>query len=204
MSYAAIDCGTNSTRLLVHDGTRTIERLMRITRLGQGVDDSGMLNPDAIERTLAVLREYRGVLDRHGVTRVRMTATSAARDAANRDAFFTVAREGVELADSLGLQALNRDVVIRVRAGRNDTGRIDVAAHDDCAVEGGLERWSRNGRTVEVARDRHLKDDALRFERPVVGFTDVELANGEDRIGVGITADVPVAIMDRAGNGYVQ
>jgi exopolyphosphatase / guanosine-5'-triphosphate,3'-diphosphate pyrophosphatase len=93
VSYAAIDCGTNSTRLLVHDGTRTIERLMRITRLGQGVDDSGMLNPDAIERTLAVLREYRGVLDRHGVTRVRMTATSAARDAANRDAFFTVARD---------------------------------------------------------------------------------------------------------------
>lgn len=98
MSYAAIDCGTNSTRLLVHDGARSTERLMRITRLGEGVDASGRLATEAIERTLAVLREYRGVMDRHGVTKTRMTATSAARDAANRDEFFTAAREiiGVE------------------------------------------------------------------------------------------------------------
>jgi exopolyphosphatase/guanosine-5'-triphosphate,3'-diphosphate pyrophosphatase len=98
VSYAAIDCGTNSTRLLVHDGTRTVERLMRITRLGQGVDATGRLAPEAIERTLAVLGEYRGVIDRHGVTSTRMTATSAARDAANRDEFFVAARDivGVE------------------------------------------------------------------------------------------------------------
>ena len=54
---AAIDCGTNSVRLLVADGGRTVERLMRITRLGQGVDATGRLADDAIERTLAVLRE---------------------------------------------------------------------------------------------------------------------------------------------------
>jgi len=98
VSYAAIDCGTNSTRLLVHDGTRTVERLMRITRLGQGVDATGQLAPEAIERTLGVLREYRSVIDRLGVTKTRMTATSAARDAANRDAFFAGARDivGVE------------------------------------------------------------------------------------------------------------
>jgi exopolyphosphatase/guanosine-5'-triphosphate,3'-diphosphate pyrophosphatase len=88
---AAIDCGTNSTRLLVHDGTRSLERLMRITRLGQGVDDSRTLAPQAIERTLAVLREYREVMDRHGVSRVRITATSAARDASNREVFFAAA-----------------------------------------------------------------------------------------------------------------
>ena len=93
MSYAAIDCGTNSTRLLVHDGSRTVERLMRITRLGQGVDASGRLAPEAIERTLEVLREYRGVIERHGVTKTHMTATSAARDAVNRDDFFHAARE---------------------------------------------------------------------------------------------------------------
>ena len=92
MSYAAIDCGTNSTRLLVHDGQRSVERLMRITRLGQGVDATGRLAPDAIERTLDVLRDYRAVIDRLGVTKTRMTATSAARDAQNRDAFFDGAR----------------------------------------------------------------------------------------------------------------
>jgi exopolyphosphatase/guanosine-5'-triphosphate,3'-diphosphate pyrophosphatase len=91
-----IDCGTNSTRVLVaevgDDGRlRPIERLMRITRLGQGVDATGRLDPAAIERALEVLREYRDVLDRHGAEAVRVTATSAARDAANREAFLDAA-----------------------------------------------------------------------------------------------------------------
>lgn len=89
---AAIDCGTNSTRLLVSGGDgRPVERLMEITRLGQGVDAAGELAPDAIARTVDTLGRYREVMDRHGVTRVRITATSAARDAANRDAFFDAA-----------------------------------------------------------------------------------------------------------------
>jgi len=93
---ASIDCGTNSTRLLVAgEGHTTVERLMRITRLGQGVDASGRLDPDAIERTVAVLQEYRDVMDRHGVDRVRVAATSAARDASNRDEFFDLAEQVV-------------------------------------------------------------------------------------------------------------
>jgi len=91
---AAIDCGTNSTRLLVAetDGT-TVERLMRITRLGQSVDRTGVLAPEAVDRTVEVLREYAGVMEGLGVERVRMTATSAARDAANRDEFFDAAEK---------------------------------------------------------------------------------------------------------------
>jgi len=89
---AAIDCGTNSVRLLItSDGQTQIERLMRITRLGQGVDATGRLNEAAIERTLDVLRGYREVIDRHGVTKIRMAATSASRDASNRDEFFDAA-----------------------------------------------------------------------------------------------------------------
>lgn len=96
--YAAIDCGTNSTRLLISDGTTPSERLMRITRLGKGVDRTGRLEPAAIERTLEVLREYRTVMDRYDVAGVRIAATSASRDAANRDEFFGPAAEilGVE------------------------------------------------------------------------------------------------------------
>ena len=90
-TVAAIDCGTNSTRLLVSEDGRTVERLMRITRLGQDVDATGRLAPEAVERTSAVLAEYRAVMDRHCVERLRMTATSAARDADNRDEFFTAA-----------------------------------------------------------------------------------------------------------------
>jgi exopolyphosphatase/guanosine-5'-triphosphate,3'-diphosphate pyrophosphatase len=97
----AIDCGTNSTRLLIGDGTTSVERLMRITRLGQGVDATGELAPEAVGRTLDVLRDFRTVLDRHGVERVRMTATSAARDASNRDAFFGPATEIVGTAPEL-------------------------------------------------------------------------------------------------------
>ena len=93
---AGVDIGTNSTRLLVADvdgagndaRLTPLDRRMRITRLGQGVDATRRLHPEAVERTVEVLREYRGALDDLGVDRVRATATSAARDAANRDMFF--------------------------------------------------------------------------------------------------------------------
>ena len=92
---AALDCGTNSTRLLIDVSGRAEVRLMRITRLGQGVDATGKLDPDAIARTLDVLREYRGVMDEHEVARARLVATSAARDAANGAEFLDAASEVV-------------------------------------------------------------------------------------------------------------
>jgi exopolyphosphatase/guanosine-5'-triphosphate,3'-diphosphate pyrophosphatase len=99
---ASVDIGTNSVRLLVADvdGERDepivpVERLMRITRLGQGVDAARALHPDAIARTTAVLREYGDLIRAHGVTRVRATATSAARDASNRDEFFDAAQDAL-------------------------------------------------------------------------------------------------------------
>lgn len=103
---AAIDCGTNSTRLLVGRAggsgpVEPVERLMRITRLGQGVAASGRLAPEAVDRTVAVLREYRVVMDRLGVGAVRMTATSAARDAENRDLLFDAAEEAVGVRPEL-------------------------------------------------------------------------------------------------------
>jgi exopolyphosphatase/guanosine-5'-triphosphate,3'-diphosphate pyrophosphatase len=98
---AAIDCGTNSTRLLVSEEGRSVERLMRITRLGQGVEATGRLAPEAIERTRVVLTEYREVMDRHGVERVRMTATSAARDAENREDFFAAAEAAIGVRPEL-------------------------------------------------------------------------------------------------------
>lgn len=88
---AAIDCGTNSTRLLVKAGAEVLDRRMTITRLGQGVASTGRLADEAIGRTVASLREYRAVMDALGVTRVRATATSAARDATNADVFFDAA-----------------------------------------------------------------------------------------------------------------
>jgi exopolyphosphatase/guanosine-5'-triphosphate,3'-diphosphate pyrophosphatase len=91
--FAAVDCGTNSTRLLISDGRTQIERHMRVTRLGAGVDRTGRLDPEAIERTLSVMRDYRAIMDRYEVAGVRIAATSASRDAANRADFFGPATE---------------------------------------------------------------------------------------------------------------
>lgn len=97
ITVAAVDCGTNSIRLLIHehgpDGGREISRRNTIVRLGQGVDETGHFHPDAIERTRAALADYVNEMEREGVTRVRMVATSATRDAANRDEFFAMTRE---------------------------------------------------------------------------------------------------------------
>jgi exopolyphosphatase/guanosine-5'-triphosphate,3'-diphosphate pyrophosphatase len=106
---AAIDIGTNSTRLLVAESgvagvpLVTVARLMRITRLGQGVDRTGSLDAEAMDRTVAVLQEYRSVMDELGVGegRVRMTATSAARDAANREVFFDAAQAAIGVRPEL-------------------------------------------------------------------------------------------------------
>ena len=91
---AAIDCGTNSIRLLIADRSggrlRDVHREMRIVRLGQGVDATGEFAPDALERTRLALLDYAELLRRHNVIKVRMVATSATRDAANRDDFFTM------------------------------------------------------------------------------------------------------------------
>jgi exopolyphosphatase/guanosine-5'-triphosphate,3'-diphosphate pyrophosphatase len=95
-AVAALDCGTNSTRLLVTrpDGSTQI-RLMRITRLGEGVDATHELNPGAIERTVTVLREFRQRMDEAGVTRGRLVTTSAVRDARNGGIFLRAASESV-------------------------------------------------------------------------------------------------------------
>ncbi len=89
---ASIDIGTNSTRVLVArpvDGKLDIlDRRNTITRLGQNVGATGRLAEDAVERTLACLRDYRAILDEHKVDRLRVAATSASRDAANREEFF--------------------------------------------------------------------------------------------------------------------
>lgn len=102
---ASLDLGTNSTRVLVARpvGGRleTLDRRNTITRLGQGVGTTGRLGDEAVERTLACLRSYREVLDAHGVERLRAAATSAARDAANREAFFDAVEDVVGVRPEL-------------------------------------------------------------------------------------------------------
>lgn len=95
---AAVDCGTNSIRLLIVDADETgrqreIQRTMEIVRLGKGVDATGELDPAAIERTRAALARYVQVMKFEQVKDVRMVATSATRDASNRNDFFNMTAE---------------------------------------------------------------------------------------------------------------
>ncbi len=94
---AAIDCGTNSIRLLIADvddaRLHELHREMRIVRLGQGVDATGQFAPEALARTRSALADYTALLTRYQVPTVRMVATSATRDASNRDEFFTMTAE---------------------------------------------------------------------------------------------------------------
>ena len=99
---AAIDCGTNSIRLLIADingdNFQEITREMEIVRLGQGVDATGKFDPEAIERTLTATRRYAEIIASKGVEEIRFCATSATRDASNRDLFIDGVREilGIE------------------------------------------------------------------------------------------------------------
>jgi len=100
VTVAAIDCGTNSVRLLIADVDdagvlHERDRVMRIVRLGEGIDRTGEFSAAALERLFTALDEYEGLLRAHDVTRTRFVATSASRDARNRDVFIDGVRSRI-------------------------------------------------------------------------------------------------------------
>ena len=168
---AAIDCGTNSLRLLVADATessdgsvalRDVHRETQIVRLGQGVDATGMLAPEALERTRRVLVEYAGVMRRKGTERVRMVATSATRDARNRDDFFGMVREtlGVDAEVISGDEEANLSFVGAVGDLDPDDGEfvvVDVGGGSTELVVGSLVDGTagvRAARSVDIGSVR--------------------------------------------------
>ncbi|MCM3887267.1 Ppx/GppA phosphatase family protein [Frankia sp. R82] len=171
---AAIDCGTNSIRLLVADvdGSRLHEltRRMEIVRLGAGVDRTGELAPQALERTLAALRGYAGELERLGATRVRMVATSATRDARNRGDLVAGVREilgidpevisgdeeaGLSFAGAIGDLTATASVATPILLADIGGGSTELVLGDTAGV--------RAARSVNVGcvrlAERHLRDD---------------------------------------------
>lgn len=158
---AAIDCGTNSIRLLIaeevlgDDGCARVTDLvreMRIVRLGQGVDRTGLLAAEAIERGIVALLEYRDLIDAYGVevSDIRFVATSAMRDAENRHLFINAVRdilgvdvevipgtEEAELSFTGAVSALNTDVqrpVMVVDIGGGSTEIIVGNSGVDAAI----------------------------------------------------------------------
>jgi exopolyphosphatase / guanosine-5'-triphosphate,3'-diphosphate pyrophosphatase len=170
---AAIDCGTNSVRLLVADlptdggPLRDLTRRMEIVRLGEGVDRTGRLAPAAISRTRAALADYAAEIDRLGARRVRMVATSATRDAANAGEFTALVH---------GTVGVDPEVVSGDEEARlSFTGAVrGLPADADppylvVDIGGGSTEFVRGTDTVERAvsvdigcvrmTERHLRDD---------------------------------------------
>ena len=159
---AAVDCGTNSIRLLVADADPAtgelvdLDRRMTIVRLGQGVDRTGRLAPEALQRTFAACREYAAIIKEHGAERLRFVATSASRDAENRDEFV----RGV--LDILGVEP-------------------EVISGDQEAA------FSFTGATEELAGGDHLPKPYLVVD---IGGGSTEFVVGDDRVGAARSVDI--------------
>jgi exopolyphosphatase/guanosine-5'-triphosphate,3'-diphosphate pyrophosphatase len=151
----AIDCGTNSIRLLIADVAdgrlRDVHREMQIVRLGQGIDATGQFAPEALARTRAALEEYVDELRRHEVDRLRMVATSAARDAGNRDEFFAMTAEllGTVVPGSVAEVITGTDEAALSFIGA--VGELDSSAAPFVVVDLG------GGSTEVVVGDREVK-----------------------------------------------
>jgi len=189
---AAIDCGTNSIRLLVADvdpaaGTLTdLDRRMEIVRLGQGVDRTGRLAPDALERTFAACRAYAEVIRDLGAEHVRFVATSASRDAENREEFVAGVRKllGVEPEVVSGDEeaGLSFSGATRELLGRPEMDAPFLVVD----IGGGSTEFVLGGHRVEAARsvdvgcvrmtERHLTADPPRPEQVAAARADIEEA----------------------------
>ncbi|GHJ39612.1 Ppx/GppA phosphatase family protein [Streptomyces sp. TS71-3] len=200
---AAIDCGTNSLRLLIADVSpesgelADVERTMEIVRLGQGVDRTGRFAEEALERTFRVCRRYADLIERHGAERVRFVATSASRDVANRDAF----AQGV--LDTLGVrpQVVTGDTEAAYSftgATRELLGRPEVPGpYLVVDIGGGSTEFVLGGDRVEAARsvdigcvrmtERHLVRDGAVTDPPEPG--QVEAIRADVEAALDLAAD---------------
>ncbi|MFY0407490.1 exopolyphosphatase [Solicola sp. PLA-1-18] len=195
---AAIDCGTNSIRLLVADvrGDRKddLVRDMRIVRLGQGVDRTGRLDPEALRRTLEACREYAGTIADLGAERIRLCATSATRDASNAADFAAGVREvlGVEpevlsgddeaaltyLGASRDLPDVDEPVLVADLGGGSTELVVGTGGTADQAV-------SLDVGSVRLT-ERHLADDPPTAEQVEACRADVHAAL--DASGIDLTS----------------
>ncbi|MFJ3533029.1 exopolyphosphatase [Streptomyces sp. NPDC090132] len=199
---AAIDCGTNSIRLLVADADPAtgefteLDRRMEIVRLGQGVDRTGRLAPEALERTFAACRQYAAVIKEHGAEKVRFVATSASRDAENRDDFVRGVLDilGVEPEVISGDQEAEFSFAGATKelAGRDDLAKpylvVDIGGGSTEFVVG--DDRVQAARSVDIGcvrmTERHLSRDGAVIDPPTRDAADA------------IRADVAAAL-DLAG-----
>ena len=198
MRVAAIDCGTNSIRLLIADidgnNFREIVRDMEIVRLGQGVDQTGQFHPDAIARTLAAVDKFAAEIAKRGVEKIRFCATSATRDATNRHLFVDGVRErlGIELEVISGDEEAALSFTGAIKDLDPSNGPFLVVD-----IGGGSTEFVFGNATVEAARsvnigcvrmsERHFASDPATPEQIEAARTDIQAAIAQAAAVVPIT-----------------
>ena len=185
---AAIDCGTNSLRLLVADvaeqgSSVELERTMEVVRLGQGVDRTGAFAPEALQRTFSAVDRAAALIARHQPEAIRFVATSASRDVSNREEFFAGihARLGVEPDVVTGDEEAALSFAGATRE-LGDTGAPFLVVD----LGGGSTELVLGARDVEAARsldvgsvrmtERHLHDDPPSAAQVAAARADVDAA----------------------------
>jgi exopolyphosphatase / guanosine-5'-triphosphate,3'-diphosphate pyrophosphatase len=190
----AVDCGTNSIRLLVADIDRAtgaltdVLRRMEIVRLGYGVDRTGRIDPDAMRRTLAMSREFAGQCASLGAEGVRFAATSASRDAGNAAEFVAGVRDAFARFGTVP-EVITGDEEAAL-SFRGATGDLVAAGIDGpyliVDLGGGSTEFVRGTHTVEAARsvdigcvrmtERHLHSDPPTSDEIAAATADIEAA----------------------------
>jgi exopolyphosphatase/guanosine-5'-triphosphate,3'-diphosphate pyrophosphatase len=198
MRVAAIDCGTNSIRLLIADidgnNFREVVRDMEIVRLGQGVDETGQFHPDAIARTLAAVDKFAAEIAKRGVEKIRFCATSATRDATNRHLFVDGVRErlGIELEVITGEEEAALSFAGAIKDLDPSNGPFLVVD-----IGGGSTEFVFGTSTVEAARsvnigcvrmtERHFASDPASSEQIESARNDIQAAIAQAAAVVPIT-----------------
>ena len=198
MRVAAIDCGTNSIRLLIADidgnNFREVVRDMEIVRLGQGVDETGQFHPDAIARTLAAVDKFAAEIAKRGVEKIRFCATSATRDATNRHLFVDGVRErlGIELEVISGDEEAALSFAGAIKDLDPSNGPFLVVD-----IGGGSTEFVFGTSTVEAARsvnigcvrmtERHFASDPATPEQIEAARSDIQAAIAQAAALVPIT-----------------
>jgi exopolyphosphatase/guanosine-5'-triphosphate,3'-diphosphate pyrophosphatase len=198
MRVAAIDCGTNSIRLLIADidgnNFREVVRDMEIVRLGQGVDETGQFHPDAIARTLAAVDKFAAEIAKRGVEKIRFCATSATRDATNRHLFVDGVRDrlGIELEVISGDEEAALSFAGAIKDLDPNNGPFLVVD-----IGGGSTEFVFGTSTVEAARsvnigcvrmtERHFASDPATVQQIESARTDIQAAIAQAAAVVPIT-----------------
>ncbi len=184
---AAIDCGTNSIRLLIADvesnKLREVARDMEIVRLGQGVDQTGEFHPDAIKRTLAAVDKFSIEIARRGVQKIRFCATSATRDATNRALFIDGVRErlGIEVEVITGVEEAELSFIGAIQEINPNSGPflvVDIGGGSTEFVFGNHKVESAKSVNIGCVRmsERHFKDDPPKHNQIELARTDIQEA----------------------------